>query len=132
VRLVPRSWHNETWICSLRGHHTPASAAAALRPEDRELGVDLPDGRRLSRCLRCDSWIDGWRPEASRTAYDVVPPLADLDLPRRGKPLADAILMRLIAINRGLHSVVFAVLAIGLVLVGAVADHQVRGSSVSG
>ncbi len=114
---MPKSWHNETWVCSLRGHRAPAAHAAVVRSEDRELGVELADGRRMSRCLRCDSWIDGWPPATGGAAYDVVPPLRELELPRRGKPLADAILLRLIAVNRAGHSLVFGILAIGLILV---------------
>jgi uncharacterized membrane protein (DUF2068 family) len=37
-------------------------------------------------------------------------------VPRRGKPLREAITLRLIAIERGVHSVVFTLAAVGLVL----------------
>ncbi len=46
-----------------------------------------------------------------------MPPLDQLDLPRRGKSLEDAILLRLIAIERGIHGVLFTLLAIALVVV---------------
>jgi uncharacterized membrane protein (DUF2068 family) len=117
MRLVPKSWHSETWVCSIRGHVAPATKAATLREVDRELGVDTHDGRRLSRCLRCDTWIDGYPPPSGQEAYATVPPLAELDLPRRGKPLADAILLRLIAIDRAIHAVLFGLLAVLLILV---------------
>jgi uncharacterized membrane protein (DUF2068 family) len=117
MRLVPRSWHNETWICSIRRHSAPAAQAARLREEDRCLGRDAGDGTRFSRCLRCDLWILAPVPPASAAAYDVVPPLADLDLPQRGKPLEDAILLRLIALDRGVHAVIFGLLTVALVLV---------------
>ena len=57
MRLVPRRWHNETWVCSIKGHVVPAEGAARLRPEDATIGVDLEDGTRVSRCLRCDLWM---------------------------------------------------------------------------
>jgi uncharacterized membrane protein (DUF2068 family) len=115
--VVPRRWHNETWICSIRGHVVPAAGARRLRPDDAAMGADQPDGTRLSRCLRCDLWLRAPRPTGDDAAYEVVPPLGELDLPRRGKPLEDAILLRLIAIDRGIHGVLFTVLAIALILV---------------
>ncbi len=117
MRLVPRRWHNETWICSIRGHYIPAERAAALRDQDRPLGCDVGGRMRYSRCLRCDLWMLGPAPAAGEEAYDVIPPLEQLDLPRRGKPLEDAILLRLIAIDRGVHAVLFGLLAIGLIFV---------------
>src|SRR5690349_8633910 len=100
MRLVPRRWHNEGWVCSIKGHVVPALGAARLRPEDATIGVDLEDGTRVSRCLRCDLWMRTAPPAAGTAAYDVVPPLTDIELPRRGKPLEDAIFLRLIAIDK--------------------------------
>jgi uncharacterized membrane protein (DUF2068 family) len=117
VRLVPRRWSNETWICSIRGHVVPAATAGRLDPEDGQLGVELADGDRLSRCLRCDAWIRSSRPDPAEAAYPTVPPLSEIDLPRRGASLQDAIVLRLIAIERGLHGVLFTVLAVVLLLV---------------
>ena len=85
-----------------------------MRLEDAGIGIETADGRRLGRCLRCDGWFVVPRPHRAR--FDVVPPLVELDLPRRGEPLREAIVLRLIAIERGVHSVVFGVLAIVLVL----------------
>lgn len=90
------------------------ASAARVRPEDANLGVDLADGRRLGRCLRCDAWLVVPHPQRAR--YDVVPPLSELELPRRGDPLRDAIVLRLIAIERAVHSVIFGALAIALVV----------------
>jgi uncharacterized membrane protein (DUF2068 family) len=90
---------------------------ARVRPKDRELGIDTVDGRRLARCLRCDVWVEGLPPAPGEADADVVPPLSELRLPRRGKPLSDAIVLRLIAIDRGLHAVVFGLLAFVLVIV---------------
>ena len=117
MRLVPRSWHNETWVCSMRGHVMPACTVARLRPEDARLGVDLADGRRASRCLRCDSWSVGPPPSVAESSSETVPPLEELHLPRRGETLSDAILLRLIALNRAVHSLAFGLLAIFLLIV---------------
>jgi uncharacterized membrane protein (DUF2068 family) len=100
----------------MRGHCTPAAHAERVRPEDRELGVDTEDGRRLSRCLRCDVWVEGFPPAPGVATYAELPDLRTLDLPRRGKPLNDAILLRLIALNRGVHSLVFGLLAVALLV----------------
>jgi uncharacterized membrane protein (DUF2068 family) len=116
MRLWPKSWHAETWVCSIRGHATPARTVERLRPEDRELGVDTPDGRRLSRCLRCDVWVESMPPAPGAATREVLPPLDRIPKPRRGHVLADAILLRLIAINRAVHSVLFGTLAITLVV----------------
>lgn len=114
MRLVPRRWNNETWVCSLRGHVTPADSVRALRPIDGELGVDLVDGRRLARCLRCDVWVA--TTSIPDDAPDQLPAHDELPRPRRGKSLEDAILLRLIAIDRAVHSIMFTLLAIGLLL----------------
>ncbi len=108
-------WHPETFVCARRGHITPAADVARLRPQDAGLGVDLPDGRRFVRCTRCDTWIDGHPPGEPKR--DVLPPLQELPVPRRGRPLSDAIVLRLIAIDRGLHAVIFAALATLVILV---------------
>src|SRR5262249_49815632 len=39
------------------------------------------------------------------------PPLDELPIPRRGQPLREAIILRLIAIDRAIHAVVFGLLA---------------------
>lgn len=117
MHLLPPTWHRETWVCSVRGHVTPAAQARRLRPDDRRLGVSLEDGLRLVRCLRCDSWIEVAPPEDSLVRWDTLPAVASLPLPRRGKPLADALLLRVIAVSRAVHSIVFGLLAIVLAIV---------------
>ena len=112
MRLVPRRWSTETWICSLRGHVTPAADVQRVRAADAEVGIDLPDGRRLARCLRCDVWLTGDPPGAD--APEVLPPFDELPRPRRGRALDDAVLLRVISIERAIHSIIFTLLAIGL------------------
>ena len=107
-RILHPRWHPETFVCSRRGHVLPAADVAELRPEDAGVGVDLPDGRRLARCLRCDSWREVPRPSAP--TRETLPPLAEVRLPRRGEALREAIVLRLIALDRILHVMLFALL----------------------
>ena len=116
MRLWPKHWHAETWICSLRGHVAPAEFAAQVSAIDSALGARLADGRRVARCLRCDCWIEHPDPAGPDIRYVHVPPNAELPKPRRDAALHDAILMRLIAINKGVHALVFTLLATGLFL----------------
>ena len=116
MRLWPKQWHPETWVCSMRGHVTPAADAARIRPEDAPLGAVLADGRRLARCLRCDSWLEHPVPVGADVRYDVLPPINQLPHPRRGTPLNEAILMRLIALNKGLHATLFWLVSTALLL----------------
>jgi uncharacterized membrane protein (DUF2068 family) len=108
------SWQAETFVCAWRGHVAPAATVARLTPEDAGIGVDLPDGRRFARCLRCDAWVAGSVP--SSPAGPSLPPLHELELPRRDKELRQALLLRLIAIDRAVHSLLFGIVAVALVL----------------
>jgi uncharacterized membrane protein (DUF2068 family) len=112
-RREGQRWDRETFVCAFKGHATPAADVQRLRPEDAGLGVDLPDGRRLARCLRCDAWIQVMRP--ARPLAETLPALEALEVPRRGKALRDALILRLIAVDRAVHSILFGVL--GAVLV---------------
>ena len=96
----------------MRGHVTPAAYAGEVGPADAALGAVLADGRHLARCLRCDTWIEHSPPIGADVHYAKLPPLSELTKPRRGKPLAEAIVMRLIAINKGTHAFAFTLLAI--------------------
>jgi uncharacterized membrane protein (DUF2068 family) len=102
-------WHPETFVCSRRGHVLPAAGVRTLRPQDAGVGVDLPDGRRLARCLRCDSWREVPPPGADAAA--TLPPLAEIAIPRRGAELEEAIILRVIAIDRIVHVILFGLLA---------------------
>jgi uncharacterized membrane protein (DUF2068 family) len=108
ARLRGAHWHAETLVCSRRGHVLPASFVGRLRPEDGGVGVDLLDGRRFARCLRCDSWRDVPKPVAP--VSETLPALADIALPRRGEALREAIVLRIIALDRILHVVLFGAL----------------------
>src|SRR5689334_1382480 len=105
-------WQAETFVCSIRGHCAPAATVGALRPEDAGLGIELDDGRRMARCVRCDVWVAGEVPESPDQPS--LPPLDELDIPRRGKELRQALILRLIAIDRAFHSVLFGLVAAAL------------------
>lgn len=99
----------ETLVCAFRGHVTPASAVRVCDVEDRALGIDVHPAWRISRCLRCGAWIGGPPPEEPER--DRLPRWEELHPPRRGKPLREAIVLRLIAVERGIHAVVFTLIA---------------------
>jgi uncharacterized membrane protein (DUF2068 family) len=87
--------------------------AAELRPQDRVLAVDAGEVR-WHRCLRCDSWLPLPPPESP--AREVPPGREELELPLRGRPLRDKIVLRAIAIDRGLHFVVLGLLGLAILL----------------
>jgi uncharacterized membrane protein (DUF2068 family) len=107
--------NHETWVCSVKGHVTPAATVAQLGPEDAGLGIDVHPRWRIARCLRCDVWIGGPPPDPAER--ERLPPQHELDLPRRGKELRQAIILRIISIERGIHSVMFALIAVLGILV---------------
>ena len=107
-----RGWHPETWFCSMRGHVAPAADVAVLADADANLGVDLPDGTRIVRCLRCDVWLRLPTPDPSSCTHATLPPLDPADLPLRGQALRDLIVLRAIAVERSLHVVLFASVAL--------------------
>jgi len=109
-----RRWHRETFACAFSGHVVPAANVATLRPEDAGLGFDLPDGRRFARCLRCDAWVQTTPPADPQREH--LPPIDQLDIPKRGKRLRDLLILRLIAIDRAFHSILFGLLAVGVIL----------------
>jgi uncharacterized membrane protein (DUF2068 family) len=111
-RLRP-TLHWELIVCGLRGHELVGTDAASLRPEDslvaRELG-----GTRFFRCLRCDSWLPLPAPAGPTRRHP--PDREAIELPLRGRPLRDRIVLRLIAIDRALHFVILALLGVAVFL----------------
>lgn len=103
-------WHPETLTCAFEGHEAPAARVREVGPEDRPVARVTDDGVRFARCLRCDAWVVA-DPALFGTGGDRLPPLSDLHIPQRGKALKDALVLKLIAVDRGLHAVVFAVVA---------------------
>jgi uncharacterized membrane protein (DUF2068 family) len=106
-RFRPR-FHYELLVCGISGHELIGVDARELRPEDA-LVARVIDGVRWHRCLRCDSWLPV--PPPASAARDVPPDRAEIELPLRGKPLRDKIVLRLIAINRALHFIVLGAIA---------------------
>jgi uncharacterized membrane protein (DUF2068 family) len=115
-RRVGRRLHYELLVCGLEGHELVGTDAAELRPEDAVYARE--EGQvRWYRCLRCDSWLPLARPAAPRVRYP--PERRELELPPRGKALRDRVVLRLIAIDRAVHCLALAVLAVALLLVAA-------------
>jgi uncharacterized membrane protein (DUF2068 family) len=116
-RFVPR-FHWELLACGVYGHELVGLDVREIRPEDR-IVVREYEGVRWYRCLRCDSWLPLPTPEALGREH--LPPLDQIELPLRGKPLRDKIVLRLIAIDRAFHFVVLGLLSIAILLF---ANHQ--------
>jgi uncharacterized membrane protein (DUF2068 family) len=112
TRFRPR-FHWELLACGISGHELIGTDARDLRPEDAIVARD--DGAvRWHRCVRCDSWLPLPRP--AHPTRDVPPRRSDVDLPLRGRGLRDKVVLRAIAIDRALHFVVLAGLAVLLLV----------------
>ena len=99
--------------CGLHGHELLGTDVAQLRPEDDVVARDQ-GGLRWYRCLRCDSWL-ALNPPA-HPAMKYLPPRDEVKLPLRGRPLRDRYVLRLIALERVVHVVVFGALATAVLL----------------
>jgi uncharacterized membrane protein (DUF2068 family) len=102
------------------GHELVGLDARELRPEDSPVAREI-DGMRWYRCLRCDSWLPLPPPQSGEIVRDHLPPLGEIELPLRGKPLRDKVVLRVIAIDRAFHFVVLGLLALAVFLF---ANHQ--------
>jgi uncharacterized membrane protein (DUF2068 family) len=112
VRFVPQL-HWELLVCGAAGHELIGLDAKTVRPQDGLL-VRETAGVRWHRCLRCDSWLPLPAPEAATREH---PPGRDeIELPLRGRPLRDKIVLRLIAVNRALHFVVLGLLGLAILV----------------
>jgi uncharacterized membrane protein (DUF2068 family) len=112
ARFVPRL-HWELLVCGLAGHELIGLDATHVRDVDA-LFVREIDGVRWHRCLRCDSWLP--LPRAVAPVREHPPDRDEIELPLRGRPLRDKIVLRLIAINRAVHFVVLGLLGIAILL----------------
>jgi len=115
ARFVPRL-HWELLVCGTVGHELIGLDATNLRDEDALVAREL-DGVRWHRCLRCDSWLPVSAPKAP--AREHPPDRDEIELPLRGRPLRDKIVLRLIAINRAVHFVVLGLLGAALLVFAA-------------
>lgn len=110
--------------CGLRGHDLVGREISAVSTQDADL-VREDGALRWHRCLRCDAWL----PIVAAVDQSAAAPpsrsnLIDrsaITVPLRGKLLRDRYVLRLIAIDRALHFIVLAVIAIFIVLF---AQHQ--------
>lgn len=107
-RFRPR-FHWELLACGVAGHELLGLDARSLRPEDAVFARDAGPAR-WHRCLRCDSWLPLPRPE--QPLRELPPPRDEVVLPLRGRALRDKIVLRAIAIDRALHVVLLAGLAL--------------------
>jgi uncharacterized membrane protein (DUF2068 family) len=122
-RFRPR-WHYELLVCGLRGHELIGTDASELRPQDAIVAQDAGDGTRWHRCLRCDSWLPLAPPEQPTRRFP--PAREEIAVPLRGKALRDKVVLRVIAVDRALHFVILAALAVAI-FVFAANREQLRG-----
>src|SRR4029077_15566057 len=94
-----------------------------LRAQDAILAREDSAGTRWYRCLRCDSWLALAPPE--HPPRDHPPEREQIELPLRGKPLRDKLVLRLIAVDRAFHFLVLGGLGV-LVLLFAAARETLR------
>ncbi|MDP9345936.1 MAG: DUF2127 domain-containing protein [Actinomycetota bacterium] len=118
ARFFPR-FHYELLVCGVAGHELLGLDAREIRPQDavvvREIGA-----MRWHRCVRCDSWLALSAPEHAER--DHVPDRDEVDLPLRGRPLRDKIVLRIIAVNRALHFAVLGLLGVLILLFASSRD----------
>jgi uncharacterized membrane protein (DUF2068 family) len=113
VLVAPKRWrprlHYELLACAVAGHELIGIDARHLSSDDPLVAREI-DGVRWHRCLRCDSWLPVAAP--ADPAREQPPARAEIELPLRGKPLRDKIVLRLIAANRLLHFLVLGAIAV--------------------
>jgi uncharacterized membrane protein (DUF2068 family) len=136
-------------VCGVRGHALMGADAAQLRPQDAIFAREDAAGTRWCRCLRCDSWLALAPPAGPARATQPEPPARaamsarptplgqpahatppereEIELPLRGRPLRDKIVLRLIAIDRAFHLVALSALGV-LVLIFAADRSTLRAT----
>ncbi len=115
----PRPRRRIDWelvACGFAGHVLPGADAVELRPRDHALAREF-EGLRWCRCLRCDSWLPLSPPASAPRRH--LPDPSQIDVPLRGKALRDKVVLRAIAIERGLHFVVLGLLGVAVLLFAA-------------
>ena len=105
----------ELFVCAVRGHVAPGATIDPLEEHHLVLVRPTVDGRRLAQCLRCGAWamVDAPAEGAGRA----LPSLDELERPRRGKALRQAIVLRVISVDRAFHTVAFVATAIAALAV---------------
>jgi uncharacterized membrane protein (DUF2068 family) len=105
----------ELLVCSWRGHVVPGAVVLPLDERHDLIARETVDGRRLVQCLRCGSWSIAAAPGPD--AAVAVDDVEDLPRPRRGHALRQALVVRVIAVDRTVHAVAFA--AVGIAALAA-------------
>ncbi len=105
----------ELLVCAWRGHSLAGADLASLDERHAVLARDTSDGRRLAHCLRCGAWVVVEQPEPG-TGY-TLEHLDELQRPRQGKALRQAIILRLIAVDRAVHAVAFGAVAVAAIAI---------------
>lgn len=113
ARFVPRL-HWELLVCGVAGHELVGLDTARVRGQDALVVREIA-GVRWYRCLRCDSWLALPPPKTTPTR-EYLSSRDEIELPLRGRPLRDKIVLRLIAINRALHFFVLGLLGVAILL----------------
>jgi uncharacterized membrane protein (DUF2068 family) len=114
-RFLPR-FHWELLVCGVSGHELVGTRSRTLRPEDALIAREMA-GVRWHRCLRCDSWLPLDTP--ADPEFEHPPARDEIELPLRGRPLRDKIVLRAIAIDRGFHFLVLGLLCVAIFLFAA-------------
>jgi uncharacterized membrane protein (DUF2068 family) len=115
-RFVP-VFHWELLVCGLRGHRLLGTDARELRPQDAIVVRAEGDGLRWHRCLRCDSWVP--LPSPPQPTRRFPPDREEVEVPLRGRALRDKIVLRIIAVDRAVHFVLLAALAVAILVFSA-------------
>ena len=104
------AWPATSCSGSTRGRSAPRTRSSCGRPA----------ATRWHRCLRCDSWLPIPAPE--QPPRRALPARDEVELPLRGRPLRDKIVLRLIAIDRALHFFVLGLLGVLILLFSSSRD----------
>jgi uncharacterized membrane protein (DUF2068 family) len=119
----PRRRRQIDWelvTCGFQGHVIAGRAADLTQGGDPIVVRD--DGAvRWHRCLRCDSWIALSPPPEQERSESLR--REDIEVPLRGKPLHDRIVLRLIAVDRVVHFLVLGLLGLAVLLFAADRTH---------
>jgi uncharacterized membrane protein (DUF2068 family) len=105
----------ELLVCAWRGHAVPGATVDPLDERHHRLARHTADGRRFVQCLRCTSWIVA-DPPAPADAVALESP-DTIERPRRGKALREAIVLRLIAVDKAAHAVGFGAVTVAALAV---------------
>jgi uncharacterized membrane protein (DUF2068 family) len=106
---------SELLVCAWRGHATPGATAESLGDALAALGRPTLDGQRFVQCLRCGASIVVEPPAALDTTR--VASVDEVARPRRGKELRQALIVRVIAVDRAVHAIAFASVAVAALAV---------------